>query len=238
LAGTGSSTVFLSNSILASLRADAREFIVKRSEVRRMETGDVIYENGALVTHAVFPLEGVISYVAEFPGSRSFEKASLGPEGYIGFVLALDGDRSLGKSVVQVPGRALWLAASNFGQALERYQCVRSAMLRQARALIVQLMETAVCNSLHTAEQRVSRWLLHAHDRVPGDEFLITQEMIAQLLALRRATVNAVCSELMSAGAIAYNRGHLTVTDRDVLHARSCTCYDRIRRAMIPCKAQ
>jgi CRP-like cAMP-binding protein len=231
LAGTGSSTVFLSNRVLASLQPDARAFIVGRAEMHRMETGDILFDDGAPLSHAVFPLDCVVSFIADFPGHQSVERASVGAEGYLGFALVMESKNSLGKAVVQIPGKALWLAAPDFELALQRDDGVRSAMLRYARSLIVQLMDTAACNSLHTAEQRVARWLLQARDRVGRDEFHVTQEAISQLLALRRATVNAVCSDLMNTGAITYNRGHLIVTDREALHARCCTCYDRIRLA-------
>ncbi|MBD9371082.1 Crp/Fnr family transcriptional regulator [Rhizobium sp. ARZ01] len=199
--------------------------------MRHMNTGDVIYANGALVTHLVFPLEGVVSFIADPASNKNVEKASVGPEGFLGFALIMDSDKALGTSVVQVPGRALWLSTTDFDQALERFRCLRASMLRYAKALIMQLMESVACSSLHTAEQRVSRWLLQAHDRVAGDEFQVTQETISQLLALRRATVNAACSDLMNAGAISYNRGRMIVKDRKVLHARCCPCYDRIRMA-------
>jgi CRP-like cAMP-binding protein len=106
-------------------------------------------------------------------------------------------------------------------------------MLRYAKSHTVQLMESVACNSLHTAEQRVARWLLHAHDRVEGDTYSVTQEAIAMLLALRRATVNAICTDLMNAGAISYHRGSLRVTNRAVLHERACECYERIRLASL-----
>lgn len=233
MAESGNSTTFLSNHVLAALRTDARDFIVDRAEMREMNTGDVIYANGARVTHLVFPMEGVVSFIAELADNKSVEKASIGPEGFLGFALIMESETSLGTSVVQVPGRALWLPTTDFDQALTRFWGVRAAMLRYAKSLMMQLMESVACSSLHTAEQRVSRWLLQAHDRVSGDEFQVTQEAISRLLALRRATVNAACSDLMNAGAITYIRGRVTVRNRAVLHARSCPCYDRIRSASI-----
>lgn len=231
MAESGNSTAFLSNHVLATLTADARDFFVERSQMREMNTGDIIFANGAPVTHLVFPLEGVVSFIGELAGNKSVEKVSIGPEGFLGFALIMASDTSLGTSVVQVPGRALWFPTADFDQATTRFRGVRSAMLRYAKALMMQLMESVACSSLHTAEQRVSRWLLQAHDRVSGDEFQVTQEAISRLLALRRATVNAACSELMNAGAITYNRGRLTVRNRKILHARCCPCYDRIRSA-------
>ena len=226
--------LFLKNRILAALQPAAIVFFSEHSEVRDMNLGDVIFEDGASVTHVVFPHEGVISIIAEMESGRSVEKSSIGSEGMLGFSVIMGGGASLGKSVVQIAGTASWLSIANLDVALERFHCVRDIMLRYAKSHIAQLMESVACNSLHTAEQRVSRWLLHAHDRMNGDSFYITQESIARLLALRRATVNAICNNLMDCGAIAYQRGKLTVTNRAILHDRTCECYDRICNTALP----
>lgn len=225
-------TTFAGNRVLAALRPDARDFLLARGDIRPILAGDTVFDDGAPLTHIVFPLEGVISYVTDIASGRNVEKASLGREGALGLAVVLGGSKALGRSVVQVPGRALWIAVAEFELALHRFEGMRAAMYGYVSAFIEQLMEQAACNSRHTAEQRVSRWLLQAHDRMPGDEFHITQEAVSQLLALRRATVNAVCTDLMDAGAIAYNRGRLIVRNRHVLHGRSCCCYDRMRRAI------
>jgi CRP-like cAMP-binding protein len=223
----------LRNRILDSIRPQAQEFFRTHADVRPMNTGDVIFEDGAPVTHVVFPHEGVVSISAEMSNGRSVEKSSIGPEGFLGFSLIMGGGSSLGRSVVQVPGQASWVTIADLDVALEEFQCVREIMLRYAKSHTVQLMESVACNSLHTAEQRVARWLLHAHDRVEGDTYSVTQEAIAMLLALRRATVNAICTDLMNAGAISYHRGSLRVTNRAVLHERACECYERIRLASL-----
>ncbi|TAA58419.1 Crp/Fnr family transcriptional regulator [Shinella sp. JR1-6] len=223
----------LRNRILDSIRPQAQEFFRTHADIRPMNTGDVIFEDGAPVTHVVFPHEGVVSIIAEMSNGRSVEKSSIGPEGFLGFSLIMGGGSSLGRSVVQVPGQASWVTIADLDVALEEFQCVREIMLRYAKSHTVQLMESVACNSLHTAEQRVARWLLHAHDRVEGDTYSVTQEAIAMLLALRRATVNAICTDLMNAGAISYHRGSLRVTNRAVLHERACECYERIRLASL-----
>lgn len=223
----------LRNRILNSIRPQAQEFFRTHADIRPMNTGDVIFEDGAPVTHVVFPHEGVVSIIAEMSNGRSVEKSSIGPEGFLGFSLIMGGGSSLGRSVVQVPGQASWVTIADLDVALEEFQCVREIMLRYAKSHTVQLMESVACNSLHTAEQRVARWLLHAHDRVEGDTYSVTQEAIAMLLALRRATVNAICTDLMNAGAISYHRGSLRVTNRAVLHERACECYERIRLASL-----
>lgn len=201
--------------------------------MRSLTTGELIYENEAVVTHTIFPHDCVISIMAEMSDGRSVEKASIGREGFVGLPVILGGGRTFGRCVVQVPGNASWLSVADLDVALQEFRCVRKVMLRYAKSFTLQLMESVACNSLHTAEQRVIRWLLHAHDRVGGDNFYLTQEAVSNLLALRRATVNAVCSELQAVGGITYHRGHLTVTDREVLNSRVCECYARIRRTAL-----
>ncbi len=219
------------NRILAALRPEARAFLFERAERREMRAGDVVFHDGQPVTHVVFPHSGVVSIIAEMSNGRSVEKSSIGREGFLGFSVIMGGGESLGRSVVQVAGHASWVSVPDLDIALERFFCVREAMLRYAKSHIVQLMESVACNSLHSAEQRVARWLLHAYDRVEGDTFYITQESVATLLALRRATVNAICTDLMNAGAISYHRGSLSVTDRPLLLQRACECYGRIHKA-------
>jgi CRP-like cAMP-binding protein len=219
------------NKVLSSIQPAAKEFFAEHGEVREMRFGEVLFEHGAPMTHMVFPHEGVVSIVAEMENGKTVEKASIGLEGFLGFVMIMGGGTALGRSIVQVPGSATWVTVADVDTALERFVCVREIMLRYAKSLIVQLLESVACNSLHTAEQRVSRWLLHAHDRMGGDKFHLKQESLAQALGLRRATVSSACSDLMEAGAISYLRGKLTVTNRSVLHERSCACYDRVKNA-------
>lgn len=219
------------NALLASLQPQAREFFQSRAELREMKVGDLIYDDGDAVTHAIFPHEGVISLIGAMESGHSVEKSSIGKEGFVGFSLIMGGGRAMGRSVVQIAGSASWVTMEDLDVALQRFVCVQEFMLRFARSHIVQLMETVACNSLHSAEQRVVRWLMHAHDRVAGDEFYVTQEAISLLLAMRRATVNSVCSDLANAGAIAYHRGSILIADRSLLEQRVCGCYGRIRLA-------
>ncbi len=219
------------NKVLASLPPEVRSFLERRAEKKEMKAGDVIFEEGAVITHAVFPHEGVISLIANMENGRGVEKSLIGPEGFLGFAIAMGGKTVLGRSVVQVAGNASWVPVAEVEVALLRFECLREALLRFTKAHISQLMESLACTSLHSAEQRVSRWLLQAHDRVAGDTFHITQETVATLLALRRATVNAVCTDLMDTGAISYHRGALRVIDRNRLLDKACECYGRIQMA-------
>jgi len=194
----------------------------------------VLFEEDEPITHAIFPQSGVLSMMAEMKDGRTVEKASIGNEGFVGFTYLMGGTSVGSRTVVQVPGYATWLSIGDLEEAMARFVCVREAMLRYAKALIVQLMEVVACNSLHTAEQRVSGWLLLADDRMQGQSFNLTQEALARGLALRRATVSEICSILLHEGAISYSRGQMTILNRQRLHDHACECYDRIASAQLP----
>jgi CRP-like cAMP-binding protein len=216
------------NRVLLSLRPEAQQFVEARLSTRRIFAGEVIYEDRAKLTHVVFPHEGVISYMARMDDGRAVERTSIGLEGYVGFALIMGNSHALSQTVVQVPGYASWLSRVDMEEAIERFECLRGAMLHYATFLIAQLMETVACNSLHTAEQRVIRWLLQAHDRVISDHFSITQRSVADVLGLRRATVSEVCSRLQDDGLIDYSRGVVRILDQKVLMGRSCECVKRM----------
>ncbi len=219
------------NKILLAIRPDALAFLESRAVVKRLSQGQVLYTDGEPFTHAVFPHEGVTCLMAQMQDGRSVEKASIGNEGFIGISFIFGGGNSIGEPVVQVPGYASWISIEDLDEAIEIYPCVSDAMMRYAKSLTVQLMESVACNSLHKAEQRVSRWLLHAHDRVSSDTFQLTQQGISEVLGMRRATVSSVCHALMKEGALKYTRGNVTITDRRILEDNACECYDRIRLA-------
>lgn len=221
------------NRVLRSLRPAALEFIERRLVTRPITAGEVIYEEGAPAAHAIFPHEGRLSLMAVMESGRGVEKLSIGDEGFLGLEFVLGGGSAANRSVVRVPGYASWLAVSDLDEAIAEFECVTPAMIRYAKALIVQLMESVACNSLHTADQRVARWLLQALDSVRGDSLGVTQQAIAESLGFRRATVNQICSTFMDAGLIGQGRGSITVKDRFALEARACECYRRIRRAAL-----
>lgn len=221
----------IKNSIVTSLRPVAQDFIARRALTRRTFAGEVIYEENAPFTHAVFPHSGLISLMAEMGNGRTVEKTAIGPEGFLGFVLIMGGSSTAGRSVVRVPGHASWLSISDLNEALEEFQCVRETMLRYAKSLITQLMETVACNRLHSAEQRVIRSLLHAHDSGDGDHFNLTQQSVAEALGLRRATVSEICSQLQAAKLLNYSRGDVSILDRQEMENRACECYRKIRVA-------
>jgi CRP-like cAMP-binding protein len=221
------------NRIVLALRPAAQDFLAKRLVTRQTFTGQVLYEDGAPFTHAIFPHEGLFSLMAKMEDGKTVEKTSVGREGFLGFALLMGGSKAISTSIVLVPGYASWLALSDLHEAMAEFECVRQTMLRYAAALITQLMESVACNKLHSAEQRVARWLLQAHDRVDGDSFQLTQQALAEVLGLRRATVSDICSELQEARILDYSRGTVTVADRSALEGRACECYARIHRACL-----
>ncbi|POF29670.1 CRP-like cAMP-binding protein [Roseibium marinum] len=202
-------------------------------DTRPLEAGSVLYEKSQNFTHAIFPHTGIISLMAEMSDGRSVEKASIGNEGFLGFTYLMGGTDSISRTIVQVPGIASWLTMSDLDEAMQRFVCVREVMLRYSKALIIQLMESVACNTLHTAEQRVSRWLLHADDRLGGADFQLTQKAMSEVLGVRRATISQVCSDLLEFEAIIYSRGIISILNRDILRNHACSCYDRVTEASI-----
>jgi CRP-like cAMP-binding protein len=219
------------NQILLSLRPDAQAFLQSRLVVKRLSLGQLLYDEGDEVTHAIFPHEGVVSFMAEIKDGRGMEAGSVGLEGFVGFTLMMGGGKATGQSIVQVPGYASWISIKDLDEAIEAFPCVRTAMMSYAKYLVTRLAGSVACVSLHNAEQRISRWLLDAHDRMTGDTFQVTQASLSEILGLGRPTVNGVCIGLMNSGAILYSRGHLTVSNRDILISHSCECYERLNRS-------
>ena len=217
------------NGLFNLLRPDALAFLAAHIDVRPLRAGEPIYEDNQPVTHAVFPLSGMISFLARMQDGRTVEKGNVGPEGFIGVATMLERDVMHGRCVAQIAGEAAWLPAAVFDEAIERFICVRRMLLRYGKARIEQLHELIVCTALHTAERRVTRWLLEAADKARCATFELKQEVLAELLGLRRATVSGACHDLMSKGLIRYSRGRMEIVDRPRMEAEACECYAHIR---------
>jgi len=217
------------NHVIASLQPEAQEFFIRRAYTRQIFAGEKIYEEQADITHAVFPHAGLLSQMAMMADGRTVEKLSIGPNGFLGFAHIMGGDRAISTSVVRIAGYASWVSIDDLDEALTRFDGVRDVILRYARSLIAQLMETVACNSLHTAEQRIMRWLLIAHDSVQGDAIDVTQQAVAESLGLRRATVSQFCTRFQEMNVLDTSRGRLTILDRQGMEERVCECYHRIR---------
>jgi len=217
------------NSLLKVLSPEAYGFLQPYLEERTLSVGQVLYDEGVPCTHAVFPHEGVVSFVAVMADGRTAETTMIGREGFIGLALFLDGGSTVSRSEVMVAGSATYVPAELLKEAAERFPEIRSLVLKYMKALLVQSLKTVACNSLHRAEERCCRWILNAYDRVEGNRFYLKQTTLAEALGVRRATVGEVCSSLQQTGAMQYSRGWITVQDPVLLQTRACECYGKVR---------
>ena len=215
------------NYILRAIDDEAREFLRPRLIARELRSGEVVLERGARPDHAIFVESGVISIMSPMENGRMIEKVSVGMETYFGFPLALGIPDFMAPNacIVQVPGTALLLPIADLRESLVRFPSLMTTTQRSAFALLQQTMQAVACTSLHSATQRISRWLLLAHDRCHSDELHLTQQALSDILGLRRATVSNACSEVQSAGAFAYRRGSIGELDKAKLECLGCECY-------------
>lgn len=218
-----------SNGILSVLPNTVLEQFSAKLRPVKLVFGDVIYEPNQPVDYAYFPTSGVISLLAAFDDGSTVEAGVIGPEGILGTWIVLGADTTPHQAVVQSKGHALKLAVGDLRAVLHHDGLLMEALLRYTNALFAQVAQTAACNRVHRLEQRLARWLLLTHDRVHGDEFLLTQEFISRMLAVRRAGVSVAANALRQMHAIDYQRGNVTVLDRKGLEGASCECYRLVK---------
>jgi CRP-like cAMP-binding protein len=185
-----------------------------------------LYEASRPIDHVYFPVDGVASLVITTAEGAGAEIGTIGSEGLVGLPVCL-GDREAPSSVyVQVPGNGLKIDARVFRAELDRSPTLNLVMLRYAHAFFNQVAQSAACAHLHRVEQRCCRWLLMTRDRMPSDDFLLTQEFLGMMLGVRRTTVTDVMGVLKKAGLANYRRGHVTILDHEALRHRACECYE------------
>jgi CRP-like cAMP-binding protein len=204
--------------------------IAPHLELVPMLVGDVLYESGGELQHIYFPITSIISlhYLLENGGCS--EMAGVGNEGVLGVSLFMGGNTTPSRAVVQTSGHAYRLKSHLLMEEFNRAGPVMRLLLRYTQALITQMSQTAVCNRHHSVDQQLCRWLLLTLDRVPSNELTITQELIANMLGVRREGVTEAAGKLQSCGLIRYRRGHITVLDRAGLEDKVCECYDVVRK--------
>lgn len=219
------------NRLLAAVAAHASG-LTALFEPLEFGPGQVIAEPGHMMDYAYFPETVVISLITTMRSGATIEAAAVGNEGFVGVPLALSGRPSVErKTIAQVPGRAIRVPAVALRTALHQHPQLHARFLRYAEALLSQSMQSTACTKLHSMPKRCARWLLMTQDRVGSDTFWLTQQYLAFMLAVRRATVNTIAGALQRQGLIRYQRGRVTILDRVGLEAASCECYDVIRRA-------
>ena len=195
-----------------------------------MPLGQVVYESGDRLDHLYFPTTSIVSLLYVMEDGASAEIAIVGNEGLIGIALFMGGETTPSRAIVQSAGEAYRLDARILKEEFRRAGPVQRLLLRYTQALITQMAQTAVCNRHHSIDQQLCRWLLLSIDRLPSNELKMTQELIANMLGVRRSGVTEAALKLQDAGLIRYSHGHIEVLDRPGLEARVCECYSVVRR--------
>lgn len=221
------------NQLLAALLEAEFEHISPHLELVPMLLGDVLHEAGGKLAHAYFPTTSIVSlhYLLENGGSA--EIAGVGNEGVVGVSLFMGGDTTPSRAVVQTGGYGYRLRAQILIEEFNRAGPVMRLLLRYTQALLTHMAQTAVCNRHHTVEQQLCRWLLLTLDRLQGNELTMTQELIANMLGVRREGVTEAARRLQNMGLISYRRGHITVLDRTGLEDHTCECYEVVRKELV-----
>jgi CRP-like cAMP-binding protein len=195
-----------------------------------MPLGQVLYESGIALDYVYFPITAIVSLLYVMENGASAEIAVVGNEGIVGVSLFMGGQSTTSRAVVQSAGLGCRLKASVMKAEFDRAGAALHLLLRYTQALITQMAQTAVCNRHHSLDQQLCRWLLLSLDRLQGAELAMTQELIANMLGVRREGVTDAALKLQKAGLIKYSRGHITVLDRKGLESRTCECYAVVKR--------
>lgn len=218
------------NHLLAALPDRAKERIFPRLNLVEMGLGDVIYESGQPIEFVYFPTNCIISLLYVMLSGASAEISVVGNEGMAGIAVFMGGDSTPSRSIVQSRGVAYRMPSTELKAEFNNHADVRVLMLSYTQALITQMSQTAVCNRHHSIDQQLCRWLLLSLDRLPDNRLTMTQELIANMLGVRREGVTEAAGKLQKLGVIEYHRGHITVIDRSRLEALSCECYAVVKR--------
>jgi len=217
------------NHLLDALPAADYDRLAPHLELVPMRLGDVLYESGAKLRYVYFPTTCIVSLLYVMEDGASAEIAIVGNEGILGISLFMGGDTTPSRAVVQSAGHAFRLRAELLKDEFGRFGPTMHLLLRYTQALITQMAQTAVCNRHHSVDQQLCRWLLLSLDRLQSNTLAMTQELIANMLGVRREGVTEAAGKLQDAGLINYRRGTITIVDRAGLEAKVCECYQVVR---------
>jgi len=220
------------NHLLAALPAAGYARLLPHLEPVALPLGLVVFESGSKLRHLYFPAAGIVSLLYAMEDGASTEIAVIGNEGVVGIALFMGGESTPSRAVVQSAGHGYRLKAAVLKTEFELGGPLQHLLLRYTQALIAQMTQTAVCNRHHAVDQQLCRWLLLSLDRLPSNELAMTQELIANMLGVRREGVTEAAGKLQGDGLIHYSRGHITVLDRPKLEARVCECYAVVKTEM------
>lgn len=217
------------NSLLAALSDEVLGRVLPDLEPVTFSLGEVLYEAGSHQDHVYFPTSAIVSLLYLMENGASAEMAVTGYEGIVGVALFMGGGSMPSRAVIQSSGEGLRMSARTMQTEFERGEGFHQALLRYTMSLITQMSQTAVCNRLHKLDQQLCRWLLLSHDRLQTDELIMTHDLIANMLGVRREGVTLAAGHLQRARLIRYTRGHITILDRAGLETRVCECYHVIK---------
>jgi CRP-like cAMP-binding protein len=218
------------NQLLASMPMPEWQRIGPLLEAVDLPLGKVLYESGSKMGHVYFPIDAIVSLLYVMENGASAEIAVVGNEGLVGIALFMGGDTTPSRAVVQSAGKGYRLRAADIKEEFKRSGPVLHLLLRYTQALITQMAQTAACNRHHALDQQLCRWLLLSLDRLSGNELVMTHELIANMLGVRREGVTEAALKLQKLGMIRYARGHITVLDRKALEGRVCECYAVVKK--------
>lgn len=217
------------NRLLCELPEDVKERIFPHLELIDLALGQVICEAGSKSRYVYFPTDSIISLLYVMENGASAEIAVVGNDGMVGVALFMGGESTTSRAVVQSGGLAYRLLGQRLKDEFNRHGALLNLLLRYTQVLLTQMAQTAVCNRHHSITQQLCRWLLLSIDRLPNDHLLMTQELIANMLGVRREGVTEVAGKLQRMGIINYSRGHIEVINRPLLEASCCECYAVVR---------
>jgi CRP-like cAMP-binding protein len=218
------------NRLLSALPIVVRDRLFPALEPTRLRLGKVLYESGDAMRHVYFPTDSIVSLLYVMENGSSAEISVVGNEGMIGVALFMGGESTPSRAIVQSGGHAFRLKAQLLKDEFNRHGELQVLLLRYTQSLLTQMAQTAVCNRHHTIHQQLCRWLLLSLDRLPSNKLTMTQELIANMLGVRREGVTDAAGRLQELGIIEYARGHITVLDRPRLETLSCECYAVVKR--------
>ena len=218
------------NHLLAALHPAERDRIYPHLQLVPMPLGKVVYESGDALRHVFFPTSSIVSLLYVMQDGASAEISVVGNDGLVGVALFMGGETTPGRAIVQSTGGAYRLTAKRLKDEFYRHGQLQLLLLRYTQALLTQMAQTAVCNRHHSVDQQLCRWLLLSLDRLPSNELVMTQELIANMLGVRREGVTAAAAKLQKLDVIRYSRGKITILDRPKLEGLSCECYAVVKR--------
>lgn len=218
------------NHLLAALPAEILSRVLPQLELVVLDLGSVLYESGDTLRHVYFPTDSIVSLLYVMESGASAEIAVVGNEGVIGIALFMGGESTPSRAIVQSAGSAFRLKGQLLKDEFHRHGELQALLLRYTQCLITQMAQTAVCNRHHSINQQLCRWLLLSLDRLTNNELHMTQELIADMLGVRREGVTEAAGKLQKLGVIEYNRGKITVLDRRKLEKLSCECYSVVKK--------